>query len=199
VRIAPQKDFDTLALAAAKVIQRCPDTRFLVVGDHSSDLSLRTHLGKVMRRLHELGITDKFIFTGYRTDVPRLIGAMDICVLCTHREGFPLSILEFMAMRKPVVATAVGGIPEIVKHGETGYLHQHLDSDGLADAIISLIEDPASVERLASTGRETVRRDYSPQKYAETMSAMYFDTLGSKPDANSATRAAPIAKSGDQS
>jgi glycosyltransferase involved in cell wall biosynthesis len=183
VRVAPQKDFETLAAGAAKVLERYPDTRFLIVGDHSSDESLRIHLERVTQRLHELGIADSFVFTGYRTDVPRLIGAMDICVLCTHREGFPLSILEFMAKRKPVVATAVGGVPEIIKHGETGYLHRHLDSDELANAIISLIESPQEAARIATTGYELVRRDYSRDKYAATMSGMYFDLLGRNPDA----------------
>lgn len=183
-RVAPQKDFETLASAAAKILERHPNTRFLIVGDHSSVESLRIHLGAVMQRLRELKVVDKFFFTGYRTDVSRLIGAMDICVLCTHREGFPLSILEFMAKRKPVIATAVGGVPEIVKHGETGYLHPHLDSEKLADLICSLIGSPAEADRIATKGFEVVRRDYSRAKYAETMAALYYDLLGRKPQAS---------------
>jgi len=192
-RVAPEKDFDTLALAAAQVLAKHPTTRFLIVGDHSSTERLGIYFEEVLHKLTSLGIRDSFIFAGYRKDVARLLSAVDISVLCTHREGFPLSILESMAAGKPVIATAVGGVPEIVKHGETGYLHQHLDSGGLANAIISLIESPAVSERLATAGRDIVRRDYSRQKYAETMARLYFDLLGREPETGSAIDAATVA------
>ena len=193
VRIAPQKDFETLASAAAKILERYPDTRWLIVGDHSSAESLRIHLDKVMRRLHELGIADKFILQ-YR--VPHGCLAPDrghghLRPLHSQRGFSSLDSRVHGEKRKPVVATAVGGVPEIVKlTARPGYLHRHLDSDELADAIISLIESPAEAERIATTGCELVRRDYSRYKYVETMSGMYFDLLGRKPDASPAIEAA---------
>lgn len=176
-RVSRQKDYYTLADSAVAVLRRFPNARFLVVGDNSLVDLNRSHYKEVGRKLDELGIRDKFIFTGHRTDVPRLIAAMDICVLCTHKEGFPLSILETMAMRKPVVATAVGGIPEIIVPDVTGYLHQHGNSKELADAVISLIEDPVKAHRIGEAGYEHVRQNYSRQKFVDEIAMAYSDLM----------------------
>jgi glycosyltransferase involved in cell wall biosynthesis len=176
-RDSRQKDYYTLADATVEILKRYPNTRLLVVGDNSLVDLNRSHYAEVANRLDELGIADRFIFTGHRTDVPRLIAAMDICVLCTHREGFPLSILETMAMRKPVVATAVGGIPEIIDPGVTGYLHQHGNSKELADAITSLIEDPAKAHCIGEAGYEHVRQNYSRQKFVDEIAKAYSDVM----------------------
>jgi glycosyltransferase involved in cell wall biosynthesis len=176
-RVSPQKDYFTLASAAAEVLRRHPDTRFLIVGDNTLVPLNRDHYGKVFQKLKELGIADKFIFTGHRSDVTRLIAAMEICVLCTHREGFPLSILETMAMRKPVVATAVGGIPEIVDTGLTGYLHQHENSNELATAIMHLIENPEKANQIGLAASELVRVNYSRQKFSAEISKAYADVM----------------------
>jgi glycosyltransferase involved in cell wall biosynthesis len=176
-RVSAQKDYFTLADAAAEVLLQYPDTKFLIVGDNSLVELNRLHYEKVVKKLAGLGIEKSFIFTGHRTDVPRLITAMDFCVLSTHREGFPLSILETMAMGKPVIATAVGGIPEIVQPGITGYLHQHQNSKELANAIISLIEDPQKVSRFGSTAREHVLQNYSTSKFADEIAQAYSDVV----------------------
>jgi glycosyltransferase involved in cell wall biosynthesis len=177
-RVSPQKDYFTLVSAAAEVLERFPAARFLIVGDNSLVALNRDHYGKVLQKLNELGIADKFIFTGHRSDVIRLIAAMDICVLCTHREGFPLSILETMAMQKPVVATAVGGIPEIINNDLTGYLHQHENSKELAGAIIYLIEDPRKASQIGLAAYEHVRVNYSRQKFSDEISKAYWDVIG---------------------
>jgi glycosyltransferase involved in cell wall biosynthesis len=176
-RVAPVKDFFTLADAAVEILGRHRNTRFLVVGDNSLVDLNRSHYAEVAKRLNELGIADRFIFTGHRTDVPRLIAAMDLCVLCSHREGFPLSILEAMAMGKPVVATDVGGIPEIVTPGVTGYLHQHGNSKELADAVLSLIDNPEEANRIGASAREHVRQNYSRQKFADEIAKTYLDLM----------------------
>ena len=176
-RVAPVKDYFTLATAAAEVVSKHPDTRFLIVGDNSLVDLNRNHYEKVLQKLNELGIADKFIFTGHRDDVIRLTAAMDICVLSTTREGFPLSVLEAMAMRKPVVATAVGGIPEIVEPGVTGYLHQRGNSRELADAISSLIENSDEANRIGQTAYEHVRERYSRQTFFDEISKAYSDVM----------------------
>lgn len=181
-RVAPQKDFPTLVTAAAGVLSKYPDTRFLVIGEHSSDEAHRALYESILNQLETLGIRKSFIFTGYRNDVPRLLAAMDISVLCTHREGFPLSILESMALRKPVISTAVGGVPEIIQHGVNGYLHRHGDSEELASEIMSLIESPEQMARMGAAGYELVKSAYSPQRYAHEMSEAYMDVIcGSAP------------------
>ncbi len=176
-RVAPVKDYFTLAAAAAEIVSKHPDTRFLIVGDNSLVDLNRNHYEKVVQKLNELGIADKFIFTGHRDDVIRLTAAMDICVLSTTREGFPLSVLEAMAMRKPVVATAVGGIPEIVEPGVTGYLHRLGNSKELADEIMALIENPGEASRIGQTAYEHVRRQYSRQAFFAEISKAYFDVM----------------------
>jgi glycosyltransferase involved in cell wall biosynthesis len=176
-RVNPQKDYYTLASAAAKVLQKHPNTCFLIVGDNSFVDLNRQHYQEVAQKLNELGIADKFIFTGHREDVPRLIAAMDISILCTHREGFPLSILELMAKQKPVVATAVGGIPEIVIPGVTGFLHEHGNSQELADSILLLIDNPEKANQFGLAGFENVRRNYSRQGFIDEISKAYSDVM----------------------
>lgn len=176
-RVSAQKDYFTLAAAAAEVFARHPEARFLVVGDNSNVDLNRKHYAEVTAKLDELGIRDRFIFTGHRNDVPRLIAAMDFCVLCTHREGFPLSILECMAMRKAVVATEVGGIPEIVENGFNGYLHKHGDSRELAGILISMLENPEKTKAMGLAACEHVRQTYALPKYIDEMTAAYSDVM----------------------
>jgi glycosyltransferase involved in cell wall biosynthesis len=176
-RVSRQKDYFTLADSAVEILAKHPNTRFLIAGDNSLVDLNRSHYEEVAKKLEELGIADSFIFTGHRADVPRLIAAMDICVLSTHREGFPLSILETMAMRKPVIATAVGGIPEIIQPGVTGYLHEHGNSKELADAIMTLIEDPEKAKRFGAAGAEHVRQNFSLQGFIDEISKAYSDVM----------------------
>jgi glycosyltransferase involved in cell wall biosynthesis len=172
-RVNPQKDYFTLAAAAAKVVGRQRNVRFLVVGDNSLVDMNRLHYKAVMEELDRLGIRDQFVFTGHRSDVYRLIAAMDISVLATHREGFGLCLAESMVMQKPVVATAVGGILDFVENDVTGLLYAHGDANGLADAILSLIHDRDSAERLGMAGYDYVERNYSRQKFVREISATY--------------------------
>lgn len=177
-RISPQKDHLTLARAAAIVLQAHPEALFLMVGDNANVPLNREHYHRVHATLHELGILDSFLFTGHRPDVFRLTSAMDFCVLPTHREGFPLSILETMAMRKAVIATAVGGIPEIIEPGVNGYLHPHEDSVELARYINVLLDNPHEAQAMGTHAMTGVRQNYAPAKYAEEVSAAYHDLLG---------------------
>lgn len=178
-RVSAQKDYFTLADAAVEVLREHPEALFLVVGDNSRvDLNLR-HYGEVSARLKELGIEDRFMFTGHRENVPELIAAMDFCVLSTHREGFPLSILESMALGKPVIATNVGGIPEIVLDGITGYLHTHQDSKGLAAAILRLLADRTATRELGLSARQYVRTHFSSDQYLREITRAYFDVVSS--------------------
>ena len=177
-RVSPQKDYLTLGNAAAQVSQQYPDTCFLVVGDNSVVDLNRQHYGVVTKYLDDLGIRDKFIFTGHRDDVSRLLAAIDISVLSTHREGFPLSILESMGHEKPVIATAVGGIPEIVESGTNGYLFEHGDSAALATAISSLIESPGRRATFGLAARNIVTSRYSKAQFAHKIVSTYYDLIG---------------------
>lgn len=177
-RVAPVKDYDTLADAAARVIGQRPDVQFLIVGDNANVDLNRRHYEHVRARLRELGIEKRFIFAGHRSDVGRITAALDIFVLSTHREGLPLSILEAMSMAKPVIATSVGGIPEIIEHGVTGFLCAHKNSHELADAILLCVEDPATAKRIAFTAQARSRIDYNPRVFRQNLAKIYNDFLG---------------------
>ena len=102
---------------------------------------------------------------------------MDISVLCSHREGFAVSLVESMAMGKPVVATSVGGTPEIVTENITGYLHQHGNSKELADALLRLIDNPEDARRMGALAREHVLQNFSRQRFADEIAKAYLDVM----------------------
>jgi glycosyltransferase involved in cell wall biosynthesis len=176
-RVSPQKDFITLARAARDVLARHPRTRFLVVGDYETEPAYRAHYERVCRELADQQVADAFVFTGFRRDVPRLAAAMDVFVLSTHFEGLPLVLLEGMAQARPVVATDVDGIPELVRDGETGLLHRHEDAVGLARQISRLLDDATLAARLGAAGRHAVDTFWTNERFARDMAALYHDVL----------------------
>ena len=178
-RVNPQKDYPTLASAAAQVLAKRADVRFLVVGDNAVVEMNRVHYEDVNRRLVELGIAERFIFTGFRSDVAAIVSALDIFVLCTHREGLPLSILEAMALGKPVIATNVDGIPEVITNGVTGFLHAHQNSEELATAILTCVEHPEMAKRVGEAAREQCRTSYNSRVFTANVAKIYHEFLRS--------------------
>jgi glycosyltransferase involved in cell wall biosynthesis len=177
-RVAPQKDFATLARAAATVLHAFPRTRFLIVGDFSSTDTYRQHYCEVRAMMQSCGVADAFIFTDHREDVPRLMHAIDVFVLSTHWEGLPLVILEAMAHEKPVIATAVDGIPEVVTNGKTGLLFPHEDHETLTRHIVGVLSDPDWAAELAAAGRRLVTTRFSREQFGASMNAVYASVLG---------------------
>ena len=172
-RVSPQKDYETLARAAAQIVAAHPETRFLIVGDNSLTDTHRNHYRHVKQMLIENGVDDFFSFTGFREDVARMISAMDLFVLSTHFEGLPLVVLEAMAQAKPVVATAVDGIPEIVQHEETGLLHRHGDHAELARQIISLLNSSERAAALGQSGSDFVAKNFTTERFATNLKNLY--------------------------
>jgi glycosyltransferase involved in cell wall biosynthesis len=179
-RIAPAKDYPTLIRAAARICAVEPRVRFLIVGEHSGVEAYREHFEEVSRLIEEHNLSPYFIFTDFREDVQRLTAAMDVFVLSTHMEGLPLVILEAMAQSRPVVATDVGGIPEIVKDEETGLLSPHGDDERLAAHLISLLSDEEKRERLGRAGCEFVKSNFSQESFVQGMTGLYREVLGIK-------------------
>jgi glycosyltransferase involved in cell wall biosynthesis len=172
-RVAPPKDYTTLIRAAAQVIREYPNVTFVVVGDYSSLPLIRDYYANVQHGLNKHGIADRFVFTGFRSDIEAAIRAMDIAVLCSHSEGLPLFLLEAMAQKRPVVATRVGGIPEVVIDGKTGLLHRHEDADDLASKLLSLLRDDRECSRMATGGYDFVREHFSNEQFAAHMVQIY--------------------------
>lgn len=179
-RVAPQKDYATLAKAAARVVAVDPNVRFLIVGDHSRGEVNPAHYREVRQMLAASNLTSYFVFTDFREDVPRMIDAMDVFVLSTHHEGLPLVLLEALAQAKPVAATAVDGIPEIILDQQTGLLHAHQDDAQLAAQILSLLKDEAQAARLGQAGREFVKTNFTRERFVRNMADQYREVLGLK-------------------
>jgi glycosyltransferase involved in cell wall biosynthesis len=180
-RVDRQKDYETLAKAAARVVSVVPDVRFLIVGGYSVEEIQRRHFGQVKQWLADHGVSEHFIFTDFRSDVPRLLGAMDIVVLSTHYEGLPLVLLEAMARGKPVVATEVDGVPELVTDSQTGLLFPHQDDGRLAEHILSLIGNPSRAARLGESGRSFVQANFNDEQFKRGIVGLYESVLGSHP------------------
>lgn len=177
-RVEPQKDFATLARAAARVKSEESKVRWVVIGGRDRTPSQREHFPQVRRWLSESAVEAEVVFAGFRNDVPRLLAALDASVLPTHYEGLPLVIWEAMASGLPVVATAVDGIPEAISDGETGLLVAHADDAGLAEAVLRLCRDPGFAERLGQAGRDWVRTAFDSDRFARETAAVYRVVLG---------------------
>lgn len=188
-RIAPAKDYPTLIRAAARIIAADASVRFLIVGEHSGVAAYREHFEEVKCLLEESKLSSYFIFTDFREDVQRLTSAMDVFLLSTHMEGLPLVILEAMALGRAVVATDVGGIPEIVRHEETGLLSPHGDDETLATHLVSLLNDGKKRERLGCAGFEFVKENFSREQFVLNMMRLYRGVLGIKQASAKSARA----------
>lgn len=181
-RVSEQKDYMTLARAAKCVLDVVPDARFVIVGDHERHAAHREHFALVQRELERLGVAHAFIFTGFRTDVARVMAVFDVFVLSTHFEGLPLVILEAMAMQLPVVATAVNGIPELITSDSVGLLAPHEDDETLAGHLLGLLRDPERARRIAAAGRALVEGEFSARAFGENIAALYADALAGRGD-----------------
>ncbi|MGE5648431.1 MAG: glycosyltransferase family 4 protein [Acidobacteriota bacterium] len=166
-RLTPEKDYPALARAAARVLEACPATRFVAVGDYQSTQTMRECHAALVRQ------TSAFEFTGFQTDVGRYIAESSVIVHSTLSEGLPLAILEAMSYAKPVVATAVGGIPEMIRDGETGFLVPPGDDAALADRILRLLGSPDLAAQLGAAARELCRTRFSTAQFARAMADVY--------------------------
>ncbi len=147
-RMSPQKDHFSLIQAFSIASSRSSQLRLLLVGDGS----LRS---KLEAQVKALDLKDKVRFLGVRADVPEILAAADMFVLSSQWEGNPLSVMEAMAAGKPVIATAVGGVPELIQHGISGVLVPPGDVEALAEAILKLADDPNLRRQM---GKEAFRR-----------------------------------------
>jgi glycosyltransferase involved in cell wall biosynthesis len=117
------------------------------------------------------------LFLGRRDDIPALLAQCDVCVLPSLSEGLPLAVLEAMAAGKPVVACAVGGVPELVADGQTGLLVPPADPQALAAAIRGLLSDPVLARQLAAAGQARVLQDFSIGAMVARITAIYEELL----------------------
>jgi len=164
--LRPEKNHSLFLQVAARVLRKIGDAQFLVIGDGP----LRPQLEALAQ---ELDIAKAVHFLGNRSDVPELLGAIDVLALTSDNEANPVSILEAMSVGKPVVATDVGSVSESVEQGETGYLAPAGDAGGLAERMIALLDDPLLSQQMGQRGRQIVQQHWS----LATMVAGYEDLL----------------------
>lgn len=172
-RLSAVKDHVTFLRAAAIISQAMPDTRFALVGDGP----LRSYLENLSQ---ELGIASKTVFFGDQQDVGTYLSAFDIAALTSQREGCSNSLLETMALGKPVVATDVGGNRELVNHGENGLLVPSGNAEAVASATLSLLRDSETAKVMGQRAREKVVSQFSLEKMVQQYQSLYEETLRQK-------------------
>jgi len=169
-RFHPQKGIEVLIEAFARIAPDRPGLWLLLVGD-----------GELRPRLRALseasGGSARTIFTGAREDIPRILAALDLFVLPSLWEGLPLALLEAMAAGLPVVASDVGGVPEILVDGETGCLVPPRDPAALAAAILEFVDHPEIRQRLGAAGQQRVKESFSAQNLVARLTALYEELL----------------------
>ncbi|MCS6805703.1 MAG: glycosyltransferase [Acidobacteriota bacterium] len=172
-RLTAQKAYDVLLAAAAIARKEFASLKCVIVGDGP----MRGALQRLARELH---LTEEVIFTGYRRDVPALLRIFDVFVLPSRFEGLPLSILEAMAAGKPVIASAVDGIPEVVVDGETGLLIAPNEPQALANAMLRLARNPLEAQIMGQAGRRRVEALFNQERMVTETERLYQALLQSK-------------------
>jgi glycosyltransferase involved in cell wall biosynthesis len=153
--LRPEKDHANLFRAATRVIEERPDTFLVIAGDGPE----RGHLENLAE---DLGIRGHVRFAGHVADVEGILSTFDVAVLCSYTvETLPMAFIEAMAMKKPLVATRVGGLPEMIEEGRNGYLVPKKNSPALAEAILKVIESDQKIERMGEHSRWLAERRFS--------------------------------------
>ena len=165
-RLTPQKGLVYLLDAAAAI----PEAIFAIAGDGPNRDALQKQAGS-------LGIARRVRFLGNREDVPALLAACNIFVLPSLWEGLPLAVLEAMAAGKPIISTRIEGIAEVLGEGECGILVPPGNSTALAEVIANVLRDASLANRLASAARARAAIDFSPQRMAAQVGAVYEEML----------------------
>jgi glycosyltransferase involved in cell wall biosynthesis len=170
-RLQPEKGVADLLKAAVHVSKISPQVRFLVVGDGP----LREELLALAKRI---GVEKRVRFLGHRTDAWALVGLMEVLVVPSVTEGSPLIVLEAMATGVPVVASAVGGIPDQIRHDKEGLLVPPGDTGALGEALLNLLRDPALARRLGEAGRRRATSEFAHPTMVRRIEDVYRDALG---------------------
>ena len=170
-RLEPEKGHQTLIDAWPHVLRSVPDAYLMVVGEGSmrDALEMRAGANRVAHRV---------VFTGRRDDIPAVTASFDVAVLPSHREAQGLSILEAMALSRPVVASDVGGIPEMIEDGVTGVLVEHDRPEALAEAIVRLLTNDAYAEKIAKAGHDLVHDRFCIELMVRAVEEIYAEGAG---------------------
>lgn len=168
-----EKRHEVLLRAANEVLRDHDNVYVLIIGDGERRKLLEQLAG-------DLGIAGRCIFAGFRKDVARLLSIIDIGVLCSEREALPVTLLEYMASGKPIIATRVGGVPEVVHDGLNGFLVEAGDHKALAQRINLLLADREMALRMGKNGLSMVKQHFTEHTMMQQIENLYSETLASK-------------------
>jgi glycosyltransferase involved in cell wall biosynthesis len=177
--LRPEKDHETFLRAARVIAAEIPEARFLIVGggQQRSGLELLAH---------ELGVADRVVFAGVRHDVAAMLGSMDVFVLSSSTECFPIALLEAMASSRPAVCTSVGGIPEMIEEGVTGYLVPVKDPLALAERVTRLLRAPERRRQFGAAARERVDSHFTLNRSVQETERQLLDVASFLPEQTAA-------------
>ena len=168
--LRPQKALHQLVRAAARLAPEHPGLRVLIAGEGPEREGLEALIDEL-----ELGATVTLL--GLRRDVPDVLAALDVAVVSSDFEGTPLAVLEYMDAGLPVVATRVGGLPDLIEHGRHGLLVEPGAPDQLAEAIATLLRNPDQARELGALGRERRRAEFSIDNTVRTLERLYLELV----------------------
>lgn len=171
------KNHRMLLRAAGRVVARCPQCVFLLVGqdaqvvDDTERLGPKTsNLGLLKSLAAEMGLEKNIVFAGPREDIPDILASTDVFVMPSWNEGLNSASIEAMAMEVPVVATSVGGLPEVVEDGKTGYLVASDNDEAMAARILELLGDRVKREAFGNAGRQRAERLFAIEQMVDAYS-----------------------------
>jgi glycosyltransferase involved in cell wall biosynthesis len=170
-RLVPIKNHELFLAAARRVSQARPEVRFAIVGDGERREALEA-------LVEESGLADRVWFAGWRDDLPRIYADLDALVISSNNEGTPVSIIEAMAARVPVVATAVGGVPDLLRGGQLGTLVPPENAEALAEAILAALDAPLQPQLVEA--QEWALARYEADRLITDMRQLYDDLLRRK-------------------
>jgi glycosyltransferase involved in cell wall biosynthesis len=172
-RLEYRKDHLTLIRTARQVLDAMPDATFLLVGDGPDRARIEAEIDR-------LGLGENVLLLGERDDVPQLLHAFDVYALSSLTEGLSLSILEAMAAGRPIVATNVGGNPELLDAGRAGILVKPGGANAMALGILRMLREPDAARTLGQKARERARDVFDIQPVARRLERIYIDALGDR-------------------
>ena len=179
-RLTRQKGLEHFLEAIVALKPRYPTARFLIVGDVGADPAEWPYRAELTDLAGRLGVADRVIFTGLRSDVPAVLGCADVAVMPSLNEALSNVLLESMAAGAPVVATRVGGTPEALIDGQTGLLVPPGDSGAIATAVSRLLDDRGLAMRLGRAAHELIGRKFSVAQMVSATEDLYMDLLARK-------------------
>ena len=168
--IIPRKGLLHLIRALPKIIKEVPNVRLAIVGEPKRGTE---YYEKARAEAQKLNVNDSLLWLGHRHDVPQIMTGLDVYILASLDEMFPVAVLEAMAAGRAIVATRVGGVPECIQDGQTGLLAPAENPDALADAILKLLRNPSLRDEMGVRAQETARQEFSINSQTPRLEAVF--------------------------